>query len=73
MERQTTMGRQTTVKKTKKQVMRQARNQEIIIKFKALREENPEVANERIFDTISRDYPIGNGAIRVIIKRAGLC
>lgn len=67
------MERQTTVRMTEKQVMRQARNRDIIRKFKALREKNPEVAVERIFDTISRDYPIGNGAIRVIIKRAGLC
>lgn len=67
------MERQTTVRMTEKQVMRQARNRDIIRKFKALREKNPGVAVERIFDTISRDYPIGNGAIRVIIKRAGLC
>lgn len=67
------MERQTTVRMTEKQVMRQARNRDIIRKFKALREKNPSVAVERIFDTISRDYPIGNGAIRVIIKRAGLC
>lgn len=67
------MERQTTVRMTEKQVMRQARNRDIIRKFKALREKNPGVAVERIFDTISRDYTIGNGAIRVIIKRAGLC
>lgn len=58
---------------TAKQEARQARDKDILTKYRLFRDKFPEASDERIFAEISKDYKLTNAAIRAICKRNSLC
>ena len=58
---------------TDRQKARLNRNNKICSDFKNLRTKYPDASMERIIANISKPYGLTNCAVRVIIKKAGLC
>ena len=58
---------------TPKQEARQARDKDILSKFKLFRDKFPDASLERIFAAISKDYNMTNAAIWAICKRNNAC